>query len=138
MRWQPHEKSFSLGGLATHLSEIPRWGTTILGRDRYDLSESDVTSRATELTAVAEVLDTFDRHAGDVRRMLADLPEGSLAAPWTLGRGARTLMSMPRASAFRSFVINHTIHHRGQLTVYLRLQNVPLPPVYGPTADERM
>lgn len=136
--WKPHEKSFALGGLATHLAQIPRWGATILRRDSYDMNEAEALDHATALTTVADVLGTFDRHTQDVRRDLADASEAALAAPWTLTRASHTLLSIPRAAAFRSFVISHAIHHRGQLTVYLRLQDVPLPPVYGPTADERM
>jgi uncharacterized damage-inducible protein DinB len=135
--WTPHEKSMSLGGLATHLAQIPHWGSWILTRDRYDL-ERDHTPPAGLLPSRQAVLEIFDRHTQEVRRHLADRTDAELAAPWALSADGHLLMSLPRASAVRRFVLNHLIHHRGQLTVYLRLQNVPLPPLYGPTADERM
>lgn len=135
--WKPHEKSMSLGGLATHLAELPHWGRAILERDGYDLVR-DSAGHAVEKTTRAEVIEVFDRHAADVRRTLVALTDAQLAAPWSLTRNGDTIMSLPRLSALRRFLVNHLVHHRGQLTVYLRMQNVPLPPLYGPTADERM
>jgi uncharacterized damage-inducible protein DinB len=135
--WRPHVKSFALGGLATHLAQLPHWGTRILERDSYDLAEADRT-RALDKTTTSEVLETFDRHVREVRRALLDKSDAELMAPWALKRGDHLLMSLPRLSALRRFLLHHVIHHRGQLTVYLRLQDVPLPPLYGPTADERM
>jgi len=132
--WKPHEQSFSLGGLATHLAQLPHWGRQILDQDFYDLTTA--TGRTAEKSTRAEVLDTFDRHVTEVRRALTGHPDAELAAPWALKRGHHTVMSMPRLAALRRFLIHHAIHHRGQLTVYLRLQGVPLPPIYGPTADE--
>ena len=84
------------------------------------------------------MLATFDRHVAEVRRALLARSDAELMAPWSLNRGAQVVMSMPKLSALRSFLLHHTIHHRGQMTVYLRLQNVPMPPIYGPTADESM
>jgi uncharacterized damage-inducible protein DinB len=135
--WKPHEKSMSLGGLATHLAQLPHWGTTILERDGYDL-EHDATGHAPEQHSRRDVTAIFDRHVAEVRRALVEGSDGQLAAPWSLTRGGHVLMSMPRLSALRRFLLNHLIHHRGQLTVYLRMHNVPLPPLYGPTADEGM
>lgn len=134
--WKPHERSMSLGGLATHLAQIPHWGTSILEQDGYDIRPG--TPHAIEKTSPAEVLETFDRHGGEVRRTLLDLPDGALYAPWTLRSGGDVVMSLPRIAALRRFLLNHLVHHRGQLTVYLRMHNVPLPPLYGPTADEGM
>jgi len=133
--WRPHERSWTLGGICTHLAQLPSWGNAILDRDGYDLS-ADARPPATEKTTPAEVLETFDAHVAAVRRTLLSKSDAELDAVWSLSRGGHVLMSMPKLTALKSFVINHTIHHRGQLTVYLRLQNVPLPPVYGPTADE--
>jgi uncharacterized damage-inducible protein DinB len=137
LSWKPHERSMSLGGLATHLAQIPHWGNSILDRDGYDLAHAGDT-RAAELTSRVAVLETFDRHAASVRRALVDRADAELVVPWSLNRGEHLIMSMPRVSALRRFVLNHLVHHRGQLTVYLRMQNVPLPPLYGPTADEGM
>ena len=135
--WKPHEKSMSLGGLANHLAQIPHWGTSILERDGYDLVH-DSDDRAAEKHSRAEVLETFDAHAVHVRRMLVAKTDAELTAPWALTSGGQLLMSMPRLGALRRFLLNHLVHHRGQLSVYLRLQGVPLPPIYGPTADEGM
>jgi uncharacterized damage-inducible protein DinB len=135
--WRPHERSMSLGELATHLAHIPRWGVSILERDGYDL-ELDSKGHAPAETSRAAVLETFDRHTSDVRRALVARLDAELEAPWALRRAGHLVMSMPRGSALRRFVLNHLVHHRGQLTVYLRMHDVPLPPLYGPTADERM
>ena len=135
--WKPHARSMSLGGLATHLSQIPHWGTSILMRDGYDLVH-DNTGHAAEKQTVAEVLQTFDAHTREVRQCLAEKTDAELRAPWALKQSGQLVMSMPKAGALRRFLFNHLVHHRGQLSVYLRLQNVPLPPIYGPTADEQM
>jgi uncharacterized damage-inducible protein DinB len=133
--WRPHAKSWTLGGLGTHIAQIPHWGVAILARDGYDLVR-DAGERATEKTSLVDALATFDGFVKDARARLSSATDAELMAPWSLKRDGVTMMSMPRISAFRSFAISHLIHHRGQLSVYLRLQNVPLPPIYGPTADE--
>jgi len=133
--WRPHPKSYTLGGLATHLAQIPHWGTSILTKDFYDLASS--TTRE-PLTSLQAVLDTFDGHVREVRSALVGLTDGQLLQPWVLRRAEKIVLSMPRVSALRGFVVRHLVHHRGQMTVYLRLNGVPLPPLYGPTADETM
>ena len=134
LAWKPHERSMSLGGLATHLSQIPHWGHSILARDGYDLVD-DGTGHAIEKQTVAEVLHAFDTHASAARQSLSARTEAELSLPWALRRGGQLVMSMPKSGALRRFLFNHLVHNRGQLSVYLRLQNVPLPPIYGPTAD---
>jgi uncharacterized damage-inducible protein DinB len=134
--WTPHERSFSLGGLASHLAELPHWGSQILDAEMYDLAGA--TGRSNAKASRAEVLETFDRHVSEVRRALMAGSDAELAAVWTLKRGSHVVLSMPRISALRRFLLHHVIHHRGQMTVYLRLKGVPVPPLYGPTADERM
>jgi len=133
--WRPHPKSYTLGGLATHLAQIPHWGTSILTHDFYDLSTSTTRDPLTSLKAV---LETFDGHVREVRGALVGLTDGQLLQPWALRRAEKIVLSMPRVSALRGFVVRHLVHHRGQMTVYLRLNDVPLPPLYGPTADETM
>lgn len=134
--WTPHERSFTMGGLASHLAQLPRWGSQILDADSYDLAGA--TGRSTPKASRAEVLETFDRHVSEVRKTLTGGSDAELAAVWTLKRGEHVVLSMPRLAALRRFLLHHVIHHRGQLTVYLRLREVPVPPLYGPTADERM
>jgi uncharacterized damage-inducible protein DinB len=136
LAWRPHEKSFSLAGLATHIANIPYWGEAILKRDAYDIAESGPPKP--EQTSLTDALRVFDAHVASVRRRLVECSDGELHAAWELRKGAQVLMVMPRLTALRRFLLHHIIHHRGQLTVYLRLQNVALPPIYGPTADERM
>lgn len=133
--WRPHDKSFTLGALCTHMAQIPRWGVAILSSDHYD-TVRDAGPRSEPKTTVADVLATFDVFVKDARAKLLSATDGELMMPWALKRDGDIVMSMPRIASFKSFAISHLIHHRGQLTVYLRLQDVPLPPIYGPTADE--
>jgi uncharacterized damage-inducible protein DinB len=137
LAWAPHERSYSLGELSMHLARLVSWGRSILDRDFYDLA--GVTDDRPDGTPVlADVLATFDRETAALRQSLVGKSDGELLSPWELRRGTEVLMSMPRVTALRRFVLHHLVHHRGQLSVYLRLRNVPLPPIYGPTADERM
>jgi uncharacterized damage-inducible protein DinB len=133
--WRPHEKSFDLGGLAIHLTVIPRWSHVILKQDAFDLSEG-LAGKPDGPASRALILETFDRHVAEARRELLECSEAELTAPWKLLRGGQLVMSLPRGVAFRSLLLHHTIHHRGQMTVYLRMQDVPVPPIYGATADE--
>ncbi|HOC18980.1 MAG TPA: DinB family protein [Vicinamibacterales bacterium] len=133
--WRPHEKSRSLGQLATHLAAIPRWGVLVLQTTQSDIAgQPDGDDPA---ATPQEVLALFDRHAGTLRAQLAQTEgDGPLLVRWTLEKDGQEVFSLPRVSALRTIAMNHLIHHRGQLTVYLRLLGVPLPPMYGPTADE--
>jgi len=133
--WRPHPKSYTLGALATHLAQIPHWGTSILTHDFYDLAAS--TTRE-PLASLSAVLETFDRHVTEVRGALVGMTDGQLLQPWALRKADKVVLSIPRVSALRGFVVRHLVHHRGQMTVYLRMNGVPLPPLYGPTADEMM
>ena len=134
LEWRPHAKSFNMGELATHLSRLPHWGTLILKQDSYDLATSGPRSQA--LPTIAAILSQFDANVREVRATLVEMTDGQLLQPWTLRRGDRIVMSVPKVSAVRGFVVRHLVHHRGQMTVYLRMNDVPLPPLYGPTADE--
>jgi uncharacterized damage-inducible protein DinB len=133
MAWKPHERSMSLGGLATHLSNLPHWGGLILNDTSFDLAAAP--PNLTEKTSRADVLAHFDATVKATRAAL-DKTDAELVAPWTLRRGEQQMFSIPRVAAFRSFVLYHVVHHRGQLSVYLRLNDVPVPAIYGPSADE--
>lgn len=133
LTWKPHQKSMSLGGLATHIATIPQWSGALLNQTGFDLADRPP-NRAAETTTAA-ILETFDASTSQARGWM-DKPDAEYQAPWTLKRGGHQMFSVPRAAAFRTFVINHIIHHRGQLSVYLRMHNVPLPSIYGPSADE--
>jgi uncharacterized damage-inducible protein DinB len=134
--WRPHPRSYSLGELGTHLAQIPHWGTSILMTEVHELAPSR--PRGPALESVQAVLERFDRHVHEVRSRLVQMIDAELQAPWALRRDGHLILSMPRIAAIRSFVVHHMIHHRGQLTVYLRHHDVPLPALYGPTADEQM
>jgi len=131
--WKPHEKSMTLGGLATHLSNLPNWGTTILSDMSYDLAAGP--PNLAQAASRAEVLAQFDSAIARTRAAL-DKTDAELQSQWKLKRGDQELFSLPRSAAFRTFVLYHVVHHRGQLSVYLRLNDVPVPAMYGPTADE--
>jgi len=133
LSWKPHDKSMSMGGLATHLANLPNWGGNILNEPFFDLAGAP--PNLAEKTSRAEILASFDETTKRTRGWL-DKTDPELMAPWTLKRDGHEMFTMPRLSAFRSFILYHSVHHRGQLTVYLRLNDVPLPPIYGPTADE--
>jgi uncharacterized damage-inducible protein DinB len=134
--WKPHDKSMSLGQLAGHISNLPVWCSVTLESTELDLDAAGSDVRLAKPATHAELVAKFDRGTAAARALLAKSTDAELMAPWTLKKGTHELFTMPRISAVRSFVMNHLIHHRGQLSVYLRLKNVPLPPMYGPTADE--
>jgi uncharacterized damage-inducible protein DinB len=134
--WKPHEKSMSLGQLSGHLANIPMWCTAVLGATEFDLATLE--DQRPRLPASREaLLKEFDTRVGSARASLLERTDAELLTAWTLRRGSHEIFTLPRISAIRSFVMNHSIHHRGQLSVYLRLKNVPVPPIYGPTADEQ-
>jgi uncharacterized damage-inducible protein DinB len=133
LSWKPHDKSMSLGGLATHLSNLPHWGGTILNDVSFDLASAP--PNQAEKTSRGEILQAFDETTKQTRAWL-DKSDAELAAPWTLRRGGQQMFTLPRIAAFRTFVLYHMVHHRGQLSVYLRLNDIPVPSIYGPSADE--
>jgi uncharacterized damage-inducible protein DinB len=135
LTWKPHPRSMSLGGLATHLSNLPHWGGTILNDASFDLAAAP--PNLPEKTSRAGILAAFDETCKRTRDWM-DKTDAEYQAPWTLKRGGQQVFSVPRVAAFRSFVLHHMIHHRGQLSVYLRLNDVPVPAIYGPSADEGM
>jgi uncharacterized damage-inducible protein DinB len=130
--WKPHDKSFSLGHLAQLVSLMPGWIATSLREPEIDLAKGAGYS----LESTDTLLRMFDANARDARVALEAVTGPALDQPWSLKHGERVLLTLPRGEVVRQH-LNHLIHHRGQLTVYLRLVNVPLPSVYGPTADER-
>jgi len=131
--WKPHPKSFSLGQLATHVSTIPMWGEMTITRSEIDVA----TGQAPDMPkSRAEVLERFDTHAAATRAALAGATDALMMSPWSLKRGTETIFTQPKAAIWRGFVMSHLIHHRAQLAVYLRLLDVPVPSMYGPSADE--
>ncbi|MBS1910432.1 MAG: DinB family protein [Bacteroidetes bacterium] len=131
--WAPHEKSMTLKRLATHVATLPRWAMHTMGVSEFDLGANGY--NPPDLKSADELVEEFDKIVADARAVLANASDADFMAPWTFRNGDQVFFTMPKASAVRSFMMNHSIHHRGQLTVYLRLLDVPLPSIYGPTAD---
>ena len=134
--WKPHEKSFAMGALSTHLANLPTWALHSIELDTLDIAPNGVPVRAEALDSLAEVLATFDKNVAAARAAIAGATDEHLFGAWTLQANGKTLMTMPRVAVLRSFVMNHMIHHRAQLGVYLRLNDIPVPSIYGPSADE--
>jgi uncharacterized damage-inducible protein DinB len=135
--WKPHEKSMSMGGLATHLANLPIWTVLTINQDSLDLEPPGGGSlRVEEKRSRREILEDFDKNVTAARDAVAGASDEELLKPWSLLKGGVTLMTLPKIVVLRSFVMNHVIHHRGQFTVYLRLNDVPVPSIYGPSADE--
>jgi uncharacterized damage-inducible protein DinB len=134
--WQPHPKSMTLGRLATHIAEIPGWVGSIVEKDEFDIGASGYVPPT--LGSAAEIMAMFDKSVATATEALKRQSNDRLLAKWQLKKNGKLVVEMPRVGMIRSFLMNHLIHHRGQLSVYLRLQNVPLPSIYGPTADEPM
>jgi len=130
--WKPHDRSFPLGHLALLVAWMPGWIANTLTRDSLDLATwPQYTFETTE-----SILATFDANVRAAHDAIAAIRDGDLERPWSLMRGGRVLFTAPRGPMVRNH-LSHLIHHRGQLTVYLRLLDVPLPQLYGPTADDR-
>ena len=135
--WKPHEKSWAMGGLATHLATIPSWTVNGINDDSIDIApQGGPPPRNPLLNSRREILETFDKNIAAARAAIAGASDERLLQPWSLLSGGRTVLTLPRIAVLRSFVMNHTIHHRAQLGVYLRLNDVPVPSTYGPSADE--
>lgn len=133
--WKPHAKSMTLGALATHVANIVWWGEVTLDKPEFNAEGQQVAAPA---ASRAELLEAFDKNVRTTRASLAAKSDAELMAPWSLKNGKQTFFTMPKAAVWRSFVMNHLVHHRAQLSVYLRMHDVPLPAMYGPSADERV
>jgi uncharacterized damage-inducible protein DinB len=136
--WKPHPKSFAAGALAAHIANMVEWGVLTLQSDSFDYAPPGAPPYKTpEFTSTEALIEAFDKNLGQARSALAAAGDSQMLAPWSLMAGGKTVMTMPRAAVMRSFVMNHIIHHRAQLGVYLRLSDIPVPGLYGPSADEQ-
>ena len=133
--WKPHERSTPMGELAAHVVDLPRWITVVMTCQSFDLSSELVETRP-RATSTVQLLGQFEDNVGHARAQLVGAIDGTLCEAWTLKRGTHDLFTMPRIVMMRHLVLNHLVHHRGQLTVYLRMHDVPIPALYGPSADE--
>ena len=135
--WKPHEKSMTLGRLAVHVAEIPTWAAHTIEMDSLDVAPPGAPPyQPPKADTRKDILDLFDKTVTSARAAIAGASDEHLLKPWTLLSGGKTILTMPRVAVLRSFIMNHTIPHRAQLGVYLRLNNVPVPAIYGPSADE--
>lgn len=134
--WKPHEKSFPMGGLATHLANLPSWGSLILNSDSFDVAPGGNPVKTPGLNSTSAVLKQFDENTAATRAAIEAASDEDLFRTWTLQSNGKGLMTLPKIAVLRGFVMNHMIHHRAQLGVYLRLNDIPVPSIYGPSADE--
>ena len=133
--WRPHPKSFTVGGLAAHLVDCVRWVESIVPLDELDIDPT--TFRPCSAGSLEELLALYDAAVATGTFLLSQTDTATMTGPWRLKLRGKTRLERPKTEAVRDFTLNHLIHHRGQLSVYLRLLDVPVPGAYGPTADER-
>ncbi|WP_431808120.1 DinB family protein [Lysinibacillus sphaericus] len=136
MSWRPHDKSMTLGGLATHLINLLNWQITIIQHTELDLSTVPLRREAIEKQS--DILEEFDANVSKLDKLLAECDDKALGDEWTLRHGQHIIRQEPRALALRTFGISHMVHHRAQLGVYLRLLDIAVPGFYGPSADEEI
>ena len=136
LNWLPHEKSMKLGRLAKHIAFLPTWCEIILNSSEFDFATSKFDNSPPASTA--DIVQFFDEKLAKAIKELESATAENLDSIWTVRRGEHVMYQLPKKVALRSFTYNHMYHHRGQLSVYLRLLNVPVPGMYGPSADESM
>lgn len=132
--WKPHSKSMALGQLAMHIAQVPGAFAHITPLEAFDVSKGSFIPPMPKDRA--EIIDTLDASMEAAREFFGSITEESYLGPWRLTRGDQNLLTVPRAGVVRTLMLNHWYHHRGQLSVYLRLLDVPVPSIYGPSADE--
>lgn len=136
--WKPHAKSFIFGRLCLYLAEMPGWGTMAMTTTELDMNPPDGKKyEPTVFESKAHVLAMFDETVAAARAALATASDADFMVNWTLRNGGQVIFTLPRLGVVRTWVLNHVIHHRGQLSVYLRQLDVPVPAIYGPSADEQ-
>ena len=135
--WKPHPSSMTLGRLAGHLTELPGWASTAMTSSAFEVPP-DRPPDDQRPASRAAVLALFDDTVTAARRNLAGKTDAEFLAPWTLTAEGKEVFTMPKIAMIRTFVLNHMVHHRGQMSVYLRMLGVKIPSIYGPSGDERM
>ena len=135
--WQAHPNSHTIGWNVNHLAEIPSWVEGMLTAPSWDFAPiGREPYQSPKLTSRQEILDLFDRNVAAARKAIAAVKDDQMTQPWSLLKAGTPIFTMPRATVIRSFILNHLIHHRAILCVYLRLNNIPVPGMYGPSGDE--
>ncbi|MDE2652468.1 MAG: DinB family protein [Gemmatimonadota bacterium] len=134
--WRPHDKSWKLGELATHLANLPSWTMATLSVSEFDISPADGgPPPMAALTTSAEMVEALEENAAAARGAIENCSDADLASPWTMLVAGEARFTLPKAVVLRTFIMDHMIHHRAQLGVYLRMLDVPVPQLFGPTAD---
>lgn len=133
--WKPHEKSMTLGRLAGHLSEMFRWIPLSMETEGLDFTSYPFPPK--QFGSTLELLEDFDEAVAAAKKKLIETTESDMSAGWTMRNGEHVFCTLPKAVIIRTWVFNHIYHHRGQLSVYMRLLDIPVPSIYGPSADER-
>ncbi len=135
--WRAHPKSNTIGWVGRHLAEIAHWAEGALTRESWDVAPVEGEAYQTpKLASTKEILDYFDKHLAVARKALEATSDEAFQADWSLLTGGKPLFTMPRVAVLRTFILSHTIHHRAILCVYLRLNDIPVPGMYGPSGDE--
>lgn len=135
LNWKPHEKSMTLGRLASHVAELTQWMKLILEREEFDFAVDKFNRR--NVSSADELLAIFDENIKEALTVLETASDDKLNTKWILQKSGNTMFNLPRKIAIRELIMNHIIHHRGQLSVYLRLLDIPVPGMYGQSADEK-
>lgn len=133
--WKPHDKSMSLGDLACHISDTASWVPTTMKEDEFSFSMDGY--QPYKAASTKQLVEDFDKRVKEAVAAMKGTPDADLMKTWKMTMDGQTIIEMPRGAVIRNFILNHAIHHRAQLGVYLRLLDVPLPQIYGPTADEQ-
>jgi len=136
--FRPHPKSGTLGWLASHLAEMPTWVPGTMKESEFDYGAAMASGnyKPTQHTTRDEVLTAFDKGVAEARQAMSEAKDEVFMQPWSLKNNGAEIFTMPKLMVIRGFIIKHTVHHRAQLGVYLRLNDIPLPGIYGPSADE--
>ncbi len=135
--WRPHPKSNTIGWNANHLADLPGWGVSILAQPQFDFAPVGGQRYETpKLRTRREILDLFDRNVASIRKAIAEVKDAEMNKMWSLLAGGKPIFTMPRLAVMRNFILNHIIHHRAILCVYLRLNDLAVPGMYGPSGDE--
>ncbi len=134
--WKPHAKSMAMGDLATHIMGLAGWITEVLRTETFDVGPGGSSYEFSTASNSQELLEKFDKNVAASRAAMAAAGNDQFMRPWSLLFSGAPIFTLPRAAALRSVIFNHILHHRGQLSVYLRLNEIPVPGMYGPSADE--
>jgi uncharacterized damage-inducible protein DinB len=135
--WKPHEKSGTVGWLSSHIATMPGWTAVTLNTEQLDYAPVDGPAyEPPKIENRKELLAEFDKNVAEARAAIASASDAEMMKPWTLLAGGKTVFTLPRVACLRTMIFNHVIHHRAQLTVYYRLLGIPVPALYGPSADE--